>query len=340
MKLKTIISNRFDPFLNLAVEDWLFQHCEKSSVVCYLWRNERTVVIGQNQNPYAECNVDLLEGEGGHLMRRTTGGGAVYHDVENLNFTFVAPAVMADTNRNFKVISDALGTYGIKAEVSGRNDMMVDCVNASLRDCVSVGTTQALKHSSTQAFKKFSGSAFHKNATAALHHGTIMIKTDIEALRRYLTPNVSKLLKHGVKSVESRVVNLSELADITVENIMPRIVEAFEKEYGQKSERVDFGSLSLVEEVNQRRAFYASDDWRFGRWHDFKATCKGAFDWGMVEVSLLMDGSTVLDCQIASDALDTDAVEKAKQLILCGERSATDGQPIINDILNLVNERL
>jgi lipoate-protein ligase A len=315
MTLKTIISNRFDPFLNLAVEDWLFQHCEKSSVVCYLWRNERTVVIGQNQNPYAECNVDLLEGEGGHLMRRTTGGGAVYHDVENLNFTFVAPAVMADTNRNFKVISDALGTYGIKAEVSGRNDMTADG-------------------------RKFSGSAFHKNATAALHHGTIMIKTDIEALRRYLTPNVSKLLKHGVKSVESRVVNLSELADITVENIMPRIVEAFEKEYGQKSEMVDFDSLSLVEEVRQRMDFYASDDWRFGRWRDFKATCKGAFDWGMVEVSLLMDGSTVLDCQIASDALDTDAVEKAKQLILCGERSATDGQPIINDILNLVNERL
>lgn len=315
MTLKTIISNRFDPFLNLAVEDWLFQHCEKESVVCYLWRNERTVVIGQNQNPYAECNVDLLEGEGGHLMRRTTGGGAVYHDVENLNFTFVAPAVMADTNRNFKVIADALGIYGIKAEVSGRNDMTADG-------------------------RKFSGSAFHKNATAALHHGTVMIKTDIEALRRYLTPNVSKLLKHGVKSVESRVVNLSELADITVENIMPRIVEAFENEYGQKSEMVDFGSLSLVEEVRQRRDFYASDDWRFGRWRDFKATYKGAFDWGMVEVSLLMDGSTVLDCQIASDALDTDAVEKAKQLILGGERSATDGQPIINDILNLVNERL
>lgn len=315
MKLETIISNSFEPFLNLAVEDWLFQHCVKESVVCYLWRNERTVVIGQNQNPYAECNVDMLEGEGGHLMRRTTGGGAVYHDVENLNFTFVAPAVMADTNRNFKVIADALGTYGIKAEVSGRNDMTADG-------------------------RKFSGSAFHKNATAALHHGTIMIKTDIEALRRYLTPNVSKLLKHGVKSVESRVVNLSELADITVENIMPRIVEAFENEYGQKSERVDFGELSLVEEVHQRRDFYASDNWRFGRWRDFKATCKGAFDWGMVEVSLLMDGSTVLDCQIASDALDTDAVEQAKQLILGGERSATDGQPIINDILNLVNERL
>ena len=312
MTLKTIISNRFDPFLNLAVEDWLFQHCEKESVVCYLWRNERTVVIGQNQNPYAECNVDMLEGEGGHLMRRTTGGGAVYHDVENLNFTFVAPAAVADIQRNFKVIADALATYGIKAEVSGRNDM-------------------------TAEGRKFSGSAFHKNATTALHHGTIMIKTDIEALRRYLTPNVSKLLKHGVKSVESRVVNLSELADIAVENLTPRIVEAFEKEYGRKSEMVDFGEMSKIEAVRQRRDFYASDDWRFGRWRDFKATCKGAFDWGIVEVSLLMDRGAVVDCQIASDALDVESVEKARRMILGGERSSTDGQPIINDILNLVN---
>lgn len=312
MKLETIISNSFEPFLNLAVEDWLFQHCEKESVVCYLWRNERTVVIGQNQNPYAECNVDMLEGEGGHLMRRTTGGGAVYHDVENLNFTFVAPAAVADIQRNFKVIADALATYGIKAEVSGRNDM-------------------------TAEGRKFSGSAFHKNATTALHHGTIMIKTDIEALRRYLTPNVSKLLKHGVKSVESRVVNLSELADIAVENLTPRIVEAFEKEYGRKSEMVDFGEMSKIEAVRQRRDFYASDDWRFGRWRDFKATCKGTFDWGIVEVSLLMDRGAVVDCQIASDALDVESVEKARRMILGGERSSTDGQPIINDILNLVN---
>lgn len=315
MRLKTIISNSFEPFLNLAVEDWLFQHCEADSLVCYLWRNERTVVIGQNQNPFAECNVDLLEGEGGHLMRRTTGGGAVYHDVENLNFTFVAPVAVADIQRNFKVIADALATYGIKAEVSGRNDM-------------------------TAEGRKFSGSAFHKNATTALHHGTIMIKTDIEALRRYLTPNVSKLLKHGVKSVESRVVNLSELADIAVESLMPRIVVAFEKEYGQKSEVVEFSEMSKIEAVRQRRDFYASDEWRFGRWRDFKATCKGTFDWGIVEVSLLMDRGAVVDCQIASDALDTEAVEMAKQLILGGERSVMDGQPIINDILNLVNERL
>ncbi len=315
MTLKTVISNSFDPFLNLSVEDWLFQHCEGGNLVCYLWRNERTVVIGRNQNPYAECNVSLLEKEGGFLMRRATGGGAVYHDVENLNFTFVLPASMADTRRNFKIIAAALATYGIEAEVSGRNDMVAQG-------------------------RKFSGSAFHKNATAALHHGTIMIKTDIAALKRYLTPDVSKLQKHGVKSVENRVVNLGELADISVGDLIPRIVGAFELEYGQRSEKVAFETLSSRDEVRTRRGFYASDGWRFGRWRDFKATCKGTFDWGSVEVSLTTDGKSVVDCQIASDALDTEALATAKRLIIENHEPTADClPPIVKDILKLINEQ-
>lgn len=318
MKLKTIISNSFEPFLNLAVEDWLFQHCEVDSVICYLWRNERTVVVGQNQNPFAECNVDLLEGEGGHLMRRTTGGGAVYHDVENLNFTFVSPVTMSDIQRNFSVIAAALATYGIKAEVSGRNDMQCNG-------------------------RKFSGSAFHKSSTTALHHGTIMIRTDIECLRRYLTPNVSKLMKHGVKSVESRVVNLSELSDITVDSLMPRIVEAFDKEYGRKSELSDFGVIAHYDEVRQRRDFYAGDEWRFGKWREFKSTCSGSFGWGTVEVSLIMDASTIVDCQIASDALDVEAVNQALRLIkgstLANLKTVETDNSVVADIIKLIIEK-
>lgn len=319
MKLKTIISNSFEPFLNLAVEDWLFQHCEDGCMVCYLWRNERTVVIGRNQNPFAECRVELLEGEGGHLMRRTTGGGAVYHDVENLNFTFVSPAAMSDIQRNFGVVAVTLATYGIKAEVSGRNDMQCEG-------------------------RKFSGSAFHKNGSTSLHHGTIMIKTDIESLRRYLTPKVSKLEKHGVKSVESRVVNLGELADITVESLMPRIVEAFEKEYGQRSEVVDFDELTHVEAVCRRRDFYASDEWRFGRWKHFNPTISGNLECGSVEVSLTMNGSTIVDCQIASDALDTEAVESVKRLLTGVSKAELSmvktENKIGEEIINLIVEQL
>ena len=316
MKTQVLISDSFEPFLNLAVEDWLFEHCDADTVTLYLWRNERTVVIGRNQNPYAECRVELLEGEGGHLMRRTTGGGAVYHDAENLNFTFVTPAAMADTRRNFDVVAEALSAYGIVATVSGRNDMQCDG-------------------------RKFSGSAFHKNATTALHHGTVMIRTDIDMLRRYLTPDLSKLSKHGVQSVESRVVNLAELADVTVDNLVPAMIVAFQSVFGQEAVNVGFDNLASLSSVRQRRDFYASDEWRFGRWRDFKATCKGSFEWGTVEVSLLCDGPSIKDCRIASDALDTEAVDEARRLLLSGRWTAGD-RPCANktttDILNLISK--
>ena len=89
MKLRLVVSNQTNPHLNVAVENYLLAQEEYESITLYLWRNRRTVVIGQNQNPFAECNVDLLLSEGGYLMRRRTGGGAVYHDDGNINFSFI-----------------------------------------------------------------------------------------------------------------------------------------------------------------------------------------------------------------------------------------------------------
>ena len=92
----------------------------------YLWKNERTVVIGYNQNPYAECNVQLLLDEGGHLMRRGTGGGAVYHDLGNINFSFIADKSLYDVKKQLSVIQDALLSYGLQTEISGRNDLICE----------------------------------------------------------------------------------------------------------------------------------------------------------------------------------------------------------------------
>lgn len=313
MNLQLYISNTFDPFLNLAVEGWLLDNCQADTVTFYLWRNDRTVVIGQNQNPYAECNVDLLESEGGHLARRTTGGGAVFHDVQNLNFSFIAPKNLTDTRRNFQVIADALSSYGIEAAVSGRNDMQ-------------------------SAGRKFSGSAFHNSPTASLHHGTILINTDIALMQRYLTPNVSKLLKHGVKSVESRVVNLSELADISVENLIPRLEQSFKKIYGQNIHTADTDQLKPL--VLHLRDKYASDDWRFGKWKQFRSSVSGSFAWGSVDIALTLDGSSVVDCQIASDSLDTDAIASAQHILLHHDALDNISSPIILDILNLVKSKI
>ena len=122
-RLQVIISPQYDPFLNRAVEQYLTEHQEEGVVTLYLWKNQQTVVIGFNQNPYSECNVKLLLDEGGHLMRRGTGGGAVYHDLGNINFSFIADKRLYDVKKQLSVIQDALLAYGLEAEISGRNDL-------------------------------------------------------------------------------------------------------------------------------------------------------------------------------------------------------------------------
>ena len=205
---KLIISNQTNPYLNIAVENYLLSQPSDGDIIMYLWQNRRTVVIGQNQNPYSECNVAQLEADGGFLMRRRTGGGAVFHDLGNLNFSFVVPYEMYDTMRQFAVLQRAVAAYGLETEVSGRNDVL--CQG-----------------------RKFSGNAFSKGKHQRLHHGTILIRTDVEQLQRYLKVKPAKLQKHGVSSVQSRVVNLSELVpEITAQNIIPPLVQKYSKLMG------------------------------------------------------------------------------------------------------------
>ena len=224
--LQVIVSNQFNPYLNLAVETYLTDHQEEGVVTMYLWKNQQTVVIGLNQNPFSECDVKRLNDEGGHLMRRRTGGGAVYHDLGNLNFSFIADKHDYDVRKQQSVIQEALKSFGLESEISGRNDL----------------TCQG---------RKFSGNAFFNGTVNNLHHGTILIKTDSEMMQRYLTVDPGKLQKHGVQSVRSRIVNLSELADITSENIVTPLIQSFEKVYQTEAEYIDFETITSFEEVKE-----------------------------------------------------------------------------------------
>ncbi len=223
MKLQFIVSNQTEPYWNISVENYLVETAD--AVTLYLWRNRRTVVIGQNQNPFSECNVEALEADGGYLMRRKTGGGAVYHDDGNINFSFVVPKALYDQTRQFGVIQRAVESFGLHTELSGRNDILVEG-------------------------RKFSGNAFSKGRVNDLHHGTILIKGNMDDLARYLKPKPAKLQKHGVASVRSRVVNLSELNPaINAESLVPRLKEAFEVEYSEYSEYSDYSEIITRPEV-------------------------------------------------------------------------------------------
>lgn len=318
MKLQTLISNQYNPYLNRAVEQYLTEHQEEDTVTLYLWKNQQTVVIGYNQNPYSECNVQLLLDEGGHLMRRGTGGGAVYHDLGNINFSFVADKSLYDVRKQLSVIQDALLSYDLQAEISGRNDL----------------TCQG---------RKFSGNAFAKGQRNDLHHGTILIKTDGTMMQRYLTVDKAKLMKNGVKSVASRVVNLGELVpELTSENIKQPLIASFEKVYGGRATLLDFDTFINNKEVQAIREHISSDDFLFGRWRQFKTTKKAQFPWGNVDVALHIDEAKAIitDIQIASDCLDTEIITQAENQLKGHSTKAApafdEDNEILRDIVHLI----
>lgn len=315
LTLQFVISSSTNPFENVAVENYLLQKDAPDTVTLYLWKNKRTVVIGQNQNPYAECNLDLLMQDGGFLMRRRTGGGAVYHDDGNINFSFIAPHSLYDQNKQFSVIQKALAQYGLKTELSGRNDILCDG-------------------------RKFSGNAFCKGKSQHLHHGTILIKGNVEDLSRYLKVKPAKLQKHGVKSVQSRVVNLSELADVTSVNIVPHLKSSFEQVYGQSSVTLDYETLIKLPEVQQLTAEFASEEWRLGKWKFFDAQYSAQFEWGGVELSVQVDQQChkIIDVQIATDALNTNLVDDVKSLLIGADTlvAPTTNDVQLKDILTLI----
>lgn len=284
-------------------------------VTMFLWKNQQTVVYGYNQNPFTECNVELLLSEGGFAARRRTGGGAVYHDLGNLNFSFVANKQHYDVAKQMGVIQKALEIFGLKTEVSGRNDILFDG-------------------------RKFSGNAFGIYKDRRLHHGTILIKTDGERLTKYLKVNPAKLQKHGVKSVASRIINLSEVADITSDSIIPYLSKAFEEVYEAKAEVIEFNSL-LTDKVLKTRDLFASEDYLFGKWRNFHAKKSAQFAWGLVEIDMHIneEKGIIESVSIASDGLEPDLIDETEQLLIGASiKKAPDfGQnEVAKDIISLI----
>ncbi len=286
-------SSSVDPYHNLAVEEHLLESVQEGQSILYLWQNRNTVVIGRNQNPWKECRTTLLNQEGGHLVRRLSGGGAVFHDLGNLNFTFLMPQSDYDLNRQLSVIQQAVESLGIPAERSGRNDILAEG-------------------------RKFSGNAFYKNGRQAYHHGTLLVEVDMDRLNRYLSPSQAKLRAKGVDSVRSRVVNLKELApDITIDALKAALVDSFGQVYGGcvntlADTRLDSGRIRMLTRRNRSWA------WNFGQKLPFTFEREGRTSQGDVHIQLQITEGIIQEARIYSDAMDwTFASAVAQQLKGC-----------------------
>ena len=289
--IRVFTADGSDPYRNLAAEEAMLSAVGEEDLVLFLWQNADTIVIGRNQNPWAECRVAPFLDQGGRIARRITGGGAVYHDQGNLNFSFVAQADNYDVRKQFDVILGAAKSLGIEASVSGRNDI---CAGE----------------------RKFSGNAFYKSGISALHHGTILINGDAEKMKAYLTPNPAKLAKRSVASVASRVVNLSEISpEITVDHFKDALICSASEVYGVSAVREDL--FSLPEEAF-RKAWerQKSRVWIFGDSLQDFTEYRACFPEGLVSAQICFDGNTAEDAIVFTDALDVSFSSRCRSRIL------------------------
>lgn len=321
LKALIVRSESHDPWFNLALEEYLMRQlgqaaaspaaaadgtgpatessgaaaagepAERLGAVLYLWQNQDTVVIGRNQNAWAECKTAQLEAEGGRLARRSTGGGAVFHDLGNLNFSLLLPQASFDLDRNFDMIVSTVRQGGIPAERSGRNDILAEGL-------------------------KFSGNAFRVNHGVGLHHGTLLVHSELERVGRYLTVAPAKLAAKGIQSVRSRVTNLQAIrSDITVGQLMTAMEQAFVQTFCQPAAAWTVehaGDCDFVADprfASLQRQF-ASWEWRYGETMQFDAFLDKKLDWGHVQIGLQVQQGVISQAQIYSDALDCDFIDE------------------------------
>lgn len=283
---RIIRTNTNDPWWNLSVEEYLLDRVEPGQCILYLWQNENTVVIGRNQNPWRECKTEQFESEDGKLARRLSGGGAVYHDMGNLNFTFVVSRELYDLEKQVRVILDAVNSLGIKAQMSGRNDLTADG-------------------------RKFSGNAFCFRKSGAYHHGTVLVNANFSKLSNYLQVSQEKMKSKGVESVQSRVVNLSELQpDITVDAVADALIASFRSAYHSDApveDAVRDGKTgrALLEELYCK---YSSWSWRYGEAPKFDIDIETRFPWGGVEIGFKLENGLVREASVYSDAMDEEFI--------------------------------
>ncbi len=291
MRLSYIETDQHDPYWNLALEEHLLFRCGEDERILYLWQNDQTVVIGRNQNAERECALELLQRDGAHLARRNSGGGAVYHDLGNLNFSFFAHEKNYYAEQQTRVVLEALRSLGIDAGFSGRNDILVNG-------------------------RKVSGSAFFRSGNFCCHHGTVMVDVERSAVERYLRPSAAKLEGKGVPSVRSRVVNLREVKpEITVENLKQALRTSFARAFVGEIEPLILTQEDL-HDVENRQEKFADPRWIYGEKPLFSHTLSRRFSWGEITLCFRVVQDKIADIQIETDAMEPELPERLQKKLL------------------------
>ncbi|KAJ2787255.1 hypothetical protein GGI15_000861 [Coemansia interrupta] len=286
-----------DPYTNLAFEDWLLRTSDPDSYVLYLWRNRPTIVIGRNQNPWKECNLGLMSSRGVQLARRSSGGGSVYHDLGNTNYTVVLPRAAFARDLCASMVARALQDEDIPAYVNARHDVAVDG-------------------------KKVSGSAFKLTSRRAFHHGTMLIDTDLERLNGCLRSRVhGEITALGVDSVRSSVANLREYSwAIDHLTFCNAVMREFSRTFGMLGpDNVcvwDEQSQDTVGRVEQESSRLRSWQWLYGQTPRFVHAFEKTFAWAQVLARITVYHGVVAEVSLEQGGRELPGFDSARQALV------------------------
>ncbi|MGD6833738.1 lipoate--protein ligase [Sutcliffiella halmapala] len=283
-----------DPRINLAIEEYALKNLDIEDTYLLFYINEPSIIIGKNQNSVEEINTKYVEDNGIHVVRRLSGGGAVYHDHGNLNFSFITKDD-GESFHNFKKFTapvvEALKSLGVNAEMSGRNDLLAEG-------------------------RKISGNAQFSTKGRMFSHGTLLFDSEIEHVVSALNVKKDKIESKGIKSIRSRVANIKEFLkeDITIEQFRQLLLEAIFKTKDIPEYELTKEDWKNIHELSKER--YQNWDWNYGKSPKFNLQHSHRFPVGQIDIRLDVTKGKIENCKIYGDFFGVGDVSEIEELLI------------------------
>ncbi|HFH6684861.1 TPA: lipoate--protein ligase [Streptococcus agalactiae] len=292
--MKYIVNTSNDPAYNVALEAYAFQKLTDIDEIFILWINEPAIIIGRHQNTIQEINKEFIDKNGIHVVRRLSGGGAVYHDLNNLNYTIISNNTQEgafDFQTFSKPVIDTLAKLGVKAEFTGRNDLEING-------------------------QKFAGNAQAYYKGRMMHHGCLLFDVDMSVLGQALKVSKDKIESKGIKSVRARVTNIVDhLSDkITVQEFSDAILAQVKEEYPEMDEYV-FSDAELSEIQAMRDNQFATWDWTYGKAPEYTIERGVRYPAGKITTYANVENSTIKSVKIFGDFFGVKPVDDIEKML-------------------------